>query len=109
MEGYKNLNFSKNADKDYFTTALKLHAHYKTYHFGMGTYIGKRVFAVMMDGFKIQHHAMEFDRTYAIGAGKTFDDFTLRVQYVEQRATELPYKRENVKVQNIRVMANYKF
>ena len=102
-------SFTKNAANSYFTSGLKLHSHYKTYHFGVGAYFGKRAFAVMNDGFKIQHHAMEFDRTYAIGVGKSIGDFVVRTQYIYQRAEEMPVKNDNVKVQVFRFIANYKF
>ena len=101
--------FSANAQEDYSTVGLKLHSHYDSYHFGFGTYFGKRAFAVMNDGFKLQHHAMEFDKTYAIGVGKTIGDFVLRYQYIYQRAEELPLKNKNVKVSNNRLILNYKF
>jgi len=39
-----------------------MHAYYHDYHMGVGAFFGKRVFAVMNDGFKVQHHAMEFKR-----------------------------------------------
>lgn len=109
LDDHKSNSFSRNADESYFSTALKLHAHYESYHLGAAAYFGKRVFAVMNDGFKLQHHAMEFDRTYALGIGKTFADFTLRVQGIYQRATELPQNNENVKVVNLRLIANYGF
>jgi len=106
----KNLNsFTKNADDTYLTSGLKLHLHYEGYHFGSAVYFGKRVFAIMDDGFKIQHHAMEFDRTYALGIGKNISDFVLRLQYIYSRATELPAENENVEVSNIRFLLNYKF
>jgi len=98
-----------NADESYFTTAIEAHAHYKSYHLGGAAYFGKRVFAVMNDGFKLQHHAMEFDRTYAVGGGKTFGDFILRLQYIYQRATELPLSNPGVEVSTLRFMTNYKF
>ena len=98
-----------NAQKDYTTTGIKIHSHYNSYHLGLGAYFGKRAFAIMDDGFKIQHHAMEFDRTYAIGVGKTISDFVVRFQYVYQRAEELPMENKNVEVHNLRFMANYKF
>jgi len=101
-------SFTKNAQKDYLASALKLHAHYNTYHLGLGAYMGKRVFAIMQDGFKIQHHAMEFDRTYAIGAGKNISNFVVRLQYVYQRAIEIPTKNKDVKVSNVRILINYK-
>ena len=102
-------SFTKNAKNSYTTTGIKLHAHYNSYHFGTGIYFGKRVFAIMNDGFKIQHHAMEFDRTYAVGAGKSIGDFVLRCQYIYQRATELPIQNKGVEVKVLRLIVNYKF
>ncbi|MCD6173120.1 MAG: hypothetical protein J7J96_04915 [Sulfurimonas sp.] len=101
--------WTKNAKDHYLTTGLKIHSHYKSYHLGAGVFFGKRVFAIMNDGFKIQHHAMEFDRTYAIGIGKSINNFVFRTQYIYQRATELPMLNENVKVKVLRLIANYKF
>jgi len=106
----KNINaFTKNAQSNYLTSGLKLHVNYDGYLAGAGFYTGKRVFAIMQDGFKLQHHAMEFDRTYAVAVGKTIDKLVLRVQYVYQRAQELPIQNENVKVKTLRFIANYKF
>ena len=103
-------HYTDNAQNTYLTTGVKFHAHAKGYHLGLGAYFGKRAFAIMDDGFKIQHHAMEFDRTYAVGIGKNFYDFVLRGQYVYQRAVELPVNNnQNVKVSVYRVVANYKF
>jgi hypothetical protein len=106
----KNINtFTKNADNDYLTSGVKLHAHYDSYHFGAAAFFGNRVFAIMDDGFKIQHHSMEFDRTYALGVGKSIGDYVLRLQYLYQRATELPANNDNVEIKNLRLIANYKF
>ena len=102
--------FTEFAQDDYLTGGIKFHAHYNTYHLGAGAYFGKRLFAIMDDGFKIQHHSMEFDRTYAIGLGKSISDFVIRFQYIYQRAEELPFQNgENVDVDNLRIIANYKF
>lgn len=106
----KNVNsFTKFAEDDYLTTGLIFHSHYKSYHLGGGAYLGKRVFGIMSDGFKIQHHAMEVDRTYALAIGKTINNFVLRFQYIYQRAEELPQHQENVEVKNLRFILNYKF
>ncbi|MCK5697282.1 MAG: hypothetical protein KAI02_03915 [Gammaproteobacteria bacterium] len=102
-------SFLKNADNSYLTSGIKLHSHYKTYHFGAGAYFGKRAFAVMNDGFKVQHHAMEFNSTYAIGVGKNIGDFVVRLQYIDQRATEMPLNNKDVKIKVFRLIANYKF
>jgi len=63
----------------------------------------------MDNGFKIQHHAMEFDRTYSVGVGKNISDFVMRFIYVYQRATELPPQNKNVEVETLRLLLNYKF
>lgn len=102
-------NFTKNAQNSYFTTALKLHAHYALWHFGSAIFFGKRAFAIMNDGFKIQHHAMEFDRTYALGLGRSFGKTIVRMQYIYQRAKELPIQNSGVEVRNVRLLFNYKF
>ena len=109
LEDYQEKAFSKNAEQDYLTTGLKVHSHYKSYHFGAGIYFGKRAFAVMQDGFKLQHHAMEFNETYAVGFGKSFSTLVLRFQYVHQRATELPIENENVTMDVLRFLGNYSF
>ena len=101
--------YASNADSKYLTTAVEIHAHYNKYHLGGAAYFGKRAFAIMQDGFKVQHHAMEFDRTYALGAGRTFGDFVLRAQYIYQRAEELPMSNKDVEVSTFRLITNYKF
>ena len=106
----KNSNaFSANAKEDYFTPGLKVHVHYGDYHMGAGAFFGKRVFAVMNDGFRVQHHAMEFDETYMVGAGKHFGDVDLTLKYVYQEATEIPINNDNVKVENIILQFAYRF
>jgi hypothetical protein len=101
--------FSAKADDIYKTVGFKFHSHYQTYHFGFGAFFGKRAFAIMDEGFKIQHHAMEFDKTYAVGVGKTFSDIIVRYQYIYQRAAEVPLSNENVQINNHRIVLNYKF
>ena len=93
--------FSKNAKPDYLTAGLKVHSTYKTYYFGVGAFFGKRVFAVMKNGFKVQHHAMEFEKTYMYGAGKKFVWGDISLKYVYQKATELPINNKNVKIKNL--------
>ena len=106
----ENINsFTKFADNDYLTTGALFHIHYNSYHLGGGAYIGSRAFAIMSDGFKIQHHAMEIDRTYALGVGKSIGDFILRFQYIYQRAEELPLHNKGIDVRNLRFILNYKF
>lgn len=109
LEDKEPNSFTKNAQSSYITSGLKLHAALQSYHLGVGAYFGKRAFAIMDNGFKVQHHAMEFDRTYAIGIGKNIKTFVLRLQYIYQRATELPIENKNVTMGVTRFMLNYKF
>jgi len=101
--------FSANAKENYFTPGVKLHAHYHDYHLGLGAFFGKRIFAVMYDGFKVQHHAMEFNETYMFGFGKHFGDVDLNLKYVYQKASEIPINNDNVKVQNVGLVLRYRF
>lgn len=105
-----NVNaYTKNANSSYLTSGIQAHLNYVSYHLGAGAYFGKRAFAIMDDGFKVQHHAMEFDRTYALGFGKNIDALALRFQYIYLRATELPIQNSNVTIRTIRLVATYKF
>ncbi|WP_304543391.1 hypothetical protein [Sulfurimonas microaerophilic] len=101
--------FTKNAQKEYFTAGIKLHAEYETFHFGAGALFGKRVFAVMDDGFRVQHHAMEINKTYMAGVTKDFNPFSLQAKYIYQRATEIPIQNENVLIKNIILQGTYRF
>ena len=103
-------NFSKKAKSDYFTTGVKLHSHYNGFHLGAGMYIGKRIFGIMKDGFRVQHHAMEFKETYMLGVGHSLGkNMATHLRYVYQKAKEIPLNNDNVKVQNISLDLVYKF
>jgi hypothetical protein len=93
----------------YFTTGLKVHASHMGYHAGVGTFLGKRMFAVMNEGFVVQHHAMEFDRTYFAKVGKKFGKFDLMLRYVYQRATETPINNPDVVLNATSLILHYHF
>jgi hypothetical protein len=101
--------FSKNAQSNYFTPGIKIHLHYQDYHFGTGAFFGKRVFALMEEGMRIQHHAMEFDKTYMAGVGRHFGKFDIHLKYAYQEATELPRNNPDVNVNNFMVQFGYHF
>lgn len=98
-----------NALSNYYTAGAKVHAAFGSYHFGAAALFGKRLFGIMFDGFRVQHHPMEIDRTYMAGAGKHFENFEIHAKYVYQRAKEVPLNNENVIIQNIILNATYHF
>jgi hypothetical protein len=109
LQNKNSSRFSANARNNYFTPGIKLHAHYHDYHMGAGAFFGKRAFAVMHDGFKVQHHAMEFNETYMLDVGKHFGDVGVSLKYVYQEAEELPIHNDNVKAKNLILQVAYRF
>lgn len=109
LQDHQSNPLSFNAKKTYFTPGIKLHSTFKSYHGGVGAFWGKRVFAVMEDGLKVQHHGMEFEETYMAGVGKKFDRFNLMLKYSYLKATELPKYTENVIVRNFSLQLEAKF
>ncbi|MEA3288883.1 MAG: hypothetical protein U9Q04_01775 [Campylobacterota bacterium] len=96
-------------DKDYFTTGLKLGANYNGYIGGIGAFFGKRMFTVFNDGTKVQHHAMEQDKTYMISFGKKFKKFDIITKYSFQNGKELPENRDDVDTKVMALSLTYKF
>ena len=101
--------FCANAEPNYLTAGIKAKLDYKGYFLHGAAFIGKRVFAVMMEGFQLQHHAMEFDRTYMVGVGKKFEDVELKVRYTYQRAKELPLNNSGVTIDAVSLRVKYLF
>jgi len=96
-------------DKDYLTTGIKLNGSYNGYVGGIGAFFGKRIFSVLKDGTKVQHHAMEQDKTYMISFGKKFKNFDLIASYSYQNGKELPEKQDDVDTKVTSLMLKYKF
>lgn len=96
-------------DKDYFTTGIKLAANYQGYVAGVGTFFGERIFTVLDGGTKVQHHAMQQDRTYMLSFGKKFKDFDIIAKYSFQNGKELPENRDDVDTKVMAVALIYKF
>ncbi len=109
LQDRKSNPFSQNAKENYFTPGVKLHAHYGAYHMGAGAFFGKRIFGVMQNGFKVQHHAMEFEQTYMAGIGRHFGATDVTLRYVYQKATEVPVHNDDVKVDNLVLQLRYRF
>jgi hypothetical protein len=96
-------------DKDYFTTGVQLGANYHGFIAGVGAFFGKRMFTVMADGNKVQHHAMEQDKTYMVSVGKKFKNFDIIAKYSYQNGKELPENQDDVDSKVTSLMFKYKF
>ena len=109
IDDCKEGSICSNAKSSYFTPGFMQSLMYHGYFATVGAFFGKRVFAVMHDGFKVQHHAMEFDKTMMAALGKRFDSLDLMFKYVYQEAEELPMKNSGVEVRNTIIMLGYRF
>ena len=83
-------------DKEYQTYFVTMSGAYQGFFGGVGAMFGKRIFAVLEDGDRVQHHAMEQDRAYTGSFGKKFKNFDIVAKYSYQNGKELPEKQSNV-------------
>ena len=96
-------------EKDYFVTGLKFGANYKGFVGGIGALFGERAFTVLNDGSRVQHHAMEQNKTYMLSLGKKFKNLDLIAKYSFQNGKELPENRDDVDTEVISLSLTYKF
>jgi len=108
IDGEKYAGYSFQ-EKDYLTTAIKLNGSYNGYVGGLATFFGKRAFTILKDGAKVQHHAMEQDKTYMLSFGKKFQNFDLIASYSFQNGKELPENQEDVDTKITSILLKYKF
>ena len=102
-------SYTANAQSRYQTPGIRAHLGYKSYRAGIGAFFGKRLFGVMEEGMRVQHHAMEMDRTYMAGLSKSFGATSLQLRYVYLRATELPLNNPGVTVDNTMLQLQHRF
>ncbi len=102
-------SFTNKTKQDYFTLGVKIHAKYNDWHIATVGYIGERIFSVMNEGLRVQHHAMAFQKSAMFSLGKKFDTIFINLRYIKQYATEIPIDNKNVKVSNIALTVAYTF
>jgi hypothetical protein len=95
--------------KSYNPVFVKLGLNYQGYVAGVGAFFGKRIFTVMDDGAKVQHHAMEQDKTYMVSLGKKFQNFDIIAKYSFQNGKELPENQDDVDTKVTSIQFNYRF
>jgi hypothetical protein len=96
-------------EKEYQTNFISINGNYQGFFGGVGAMFGKRMFAVLDDGNKVQHHAMEQEKTYMFSFGKNFKNFDVALQYNYQNGKELPENRDDVDTKVTSLMLKYKF
>ncbi len=103
---YGNYGFK---DKDYTTYGINVSANYNGYIATIGTMVGKRLFAVLEEGMRVQHHAVEQDKSYALSFGKKFKSSDVFVKYAYQNGDELSENRKDVDTKTTSLNIIYKF
>ena len=96
-------------DKNYFTTGINLGMNYQGYFASAGAFFGERMFTVMKEGQKVQHHAMEQDKAYMFSMGKKFKNFDIIANYTYQNGDELPENRKDVDQKVTSLILKYRF
>jgi hypothetical protein len=109
LQNRKSNPYTAKADADYFSPGIMAKARYGAYHAGAGAFFGKRIFAVMNNGFSVQNRAMEFDRTYMLSVGKKLGAFDITFKYLYMRATEVPIENKDVTLNNLIASIKYHF
>ena len=105
-QNYGNYILKDNYFLSYF---LNLNANYNGFIFGLGFMNGDRLFAIQEDGLKVEHHALEQNKTYMVSLGKKFKNIDLISRYIYTNSNELPENRNDVKSQFVSLGLNYKF
>lgn len=105
-EKYQNYILEDNYYMSYF---LNLNANYNGFILGLGVINGDRLFSVQEDGLKVEHHALEQNKTYLISLGKKFQNIDVITKYIYSNLKELPENRDDVSSNFFTLGLNYKF
>lgn len=105
-EKYQNYILEDNYYMSYF---LNLNANYNGFILGLGVINGDRLFSVQEDGLKVEHHALEQNKTYLVSLGKKFQNIDVITKYIYSNSKELPENRDNVSSKFFTLGLNYKF
>lgn len=103
---YENYILEDNYYMSYF---FNLNASYNSFNLGLGIINGDRLFSVQEDGLKVEHHALNQDKTYLLTLGKKFKDIEIIGKYIYSNSKELPENRDNVISRFYTLGFNYNF
>jgi hypothetical protein len=105
-QNYGNYILKDNYFLSYF---FNINANYNGFILGLGFIDGDRLFAIQDEGLKVEHHALEQNKTYLISLGKRFKNMDLISRYIYSNANELPENRDNVNSRFMSLGIKYKF
>ena len=103
---YGNYTFT---DTNYTSFLLGLTAKYENNLFSATYMKGDRIFSVLGDGVRVQHHAMKQNDTYILSLVKKYKNLQFGLNYSYQIGTELPEKQNDVKTKVTSFQVKYKF
>lgn len=114
INDYQNTIFSPKSKfiqtkNDYLTVGIMFGTKYQDYFGKMGVFIGDRLFAVMNQGYMVQHHAMEVGNSMMLAIGKDFKNITATFRYNQHTATSIPANNENIELKMGTLIVKYKF
>jgi len=114
IDNYTNKIFNpkskvENAKDKYQVFGLIFSKKYKNYFGSIGGFLGDRLFAIMNNGYAVQHHSMEFGSSFAVAVGRNFKNINLTLKYNQHTSKSLPINNENIKFKMATLSARYFF
>ena len=82
---------------------------YNRYFSGINFLKSDRLFTVLEDGLKVEHHAMKQKESFVFNIGKKFKNIDIYTRYIYSKGKELPENKDNVSSDFILLGFNYKF
>jgi len=114
IDNYTNTIFNpkskiENAKDKYQLFGLMFSKQYKSYFGSIGGFLGNRLFAIMNNGYIVQHHSMEVGNSFAVAFGKKFRNLKVTLKYNQHTSKSLPINNENIKFKMTTLSARYFF
>lgn len=109
LSDYEINPYTKNSDGEYLNSEIRVGFGYRGFKFAIFNMFGERLFSVLGNGSKVQHHSMEIKKAYGVMLAKSFKSFRAALSHSHQVAKELPINNSNVKVDGTFLTLTYLF
>lgn len=110
LDGKENSAYTRRAEDNYLAAGVMLNAKYQGYSLGFNALWGDRVFTVMKNGMKVQHHSQEFSESYVISLGKRLNKKTaIALKQCYLQGTLLSASAPEIEKKSTMLQLNYKF